>query len=107
MESYKFARDQQAWQEKMYALNNGEALDNISFFLECILGDLIHEEDKDNQEETSKGDDKELKRKKKDKKRTSIMSLLSHIQSLALVFQKKKMMKNPRRGLGKIRRKIK
>lgn len=67
-ESYKFARDQQAWQEKMYALNNGEALDNISFFLEHILGDLIHEEDQDNQEETSKGDDKELKRKKKDKK---------------------------------------
>lgn len=49
----------------IYSLNNGETLKNPPIFLENILGELIHEEDLDNQDGNSKGNENELKRKKK------------------------------------------
>lgn len=54
----------------IYSLNNVETLKNPPIFLENILGELIHEEDLDDQDGNSKGNENELKRKKKYNKKS-------------------------------------
>lgn len=77
-------RDQQAWKEMIYSLNNGETLKNPPIFLEYILGELIHEEDLDDQEGNFKGNENELNRKKKYNKKVRRMYPLSHNKSPSL-----------------------